>query len=651
MNGIYSILRIRVLAALLAIASGLAACNGTAVVTMTSTASQDTFLAYRVGLVSVQLQSSSGKSGLKILPAGTTVDFAALTNLSEVLGAAAATKGSYQSVLVTLDYTSAQIVYDDGSLDGVALTPVGTDGRAVGQIQLTVKLDPNYAFSISSKGASQLALGFNLAASNTVNLSAKTVTVNPVIAASALPIDGKQVRIRGPVVGAAAGGVSAATSAEFTMGIMPFNGSIVGTGNLAVVTTDSTDFEVNGNVSSGAAGLGQLASLGRGTLTVAYGTLTTTDQSITTTAYGAASITTPSTTTPSTTGDGMASTTTPYATASTTNTVKVTFTAAQVLAGSSVQGGGLDRVTGIVSARSGNTLTVEDGTLIANNGTETFLGGPTFVILGPNTLVTVFGQSTAEINSPQQISVGSSIDAFGIVTSLALNEATLDASAGRLRLDPTTVSGLVIAQGAGALDLNLASLDGRSIAPFIFAGSGVDPGHYALATGALSLTNATAGVPVIATGLPNSFGAVAPNFTASTLLDPTTIDAELAVDWGSGTATPFTTYDTTSIDLNAHNASIGARHQIKVGAQMIDIAGLSSDPQIVPNPTAPNTVYSIAHSLSSTIENFNTYDAFVTQLQSELNGTALVTGVTAVGQYTAAAVSFAATSITLTFNN
>ncbi|HXI77608.1 MAG TPA: hypothetical protein VNH21_10755, partial [Steroidobacteraceae bacterium] len=507
MNGIYSILRIRVLAALLAIASGLAACNGTAVVTMTSTASQDTFLAYRVGLVSVQLQSSSGKSGLKILPAGTTVDFAALTNLSEVLGAAAATKGSYQSVLVTLDYTSAQIVYDDGSLDGVALTPVGTDGRAVGQIQLTVKLDPNYAFSISSKGASQLALGFNLAASNTVNLSAKTVTVNPVIAASALPIDGKQVRIRGPVVGAAAGGVSAATSAEFTMGIMPFNGSIVGTGNLAVVTTDSTDFEVNGNVSSGAAGLGQLASLGRGTLTVAYGTLTTTDQSITTTAYGAASITTPSTTTPSTTGDGMASTTTPYATASTTNTVKVTFTAAQVLAGSSVQGGGLDRVTGIVSARSGNTLTVEDGTLIANNGTETFLGGPTFVILGPNTLVTVFGQSTAEINSPQQISVGSSIDAFGIVTSLALNEATLDASAGRLRLDPTTASGLVIAQGAGALDLNLASLDGRSIAPFIFAGSGVDPGHYALATGALSLTNATAGVPVIATGLPNSFGA------------------------------------------------------------------------------------------------------------------------------------------------
>jgi hypothetical protein len=283
MNGIYSILRIRVLAALLAIASGLAACNGTAVVTMTSTASQDTFLAYRVGLVSVQLESSGGKSALKILPASTTVDFAALTDLSEVLGAAAATKGSYRSVLITLDYSKAQIVYDNGSLDGVALTPVGASGQAVGQIQLTVKLDPSDSFSVSTKGASQLALDFNLAASNTVDLSAKTVTVKPLIAASALPIDAKQVRIRGPIMAAATGNGSAAASAAFTMGVMPFNGTLVGIGKLTVVTTDSTDFEVNGNASSGAAGLGELASLGGGTVAVAYGTLTTADQSITTT--------------------------------------------------------------------------------------------------------------------------------------------------------------------------------------------------------------------------------------------------------------------------------------------------------------------------------------------------------------------------------
>src|ERR1700726_4307843 len=113
----------------------LADCSGTAVVTMTSTASTDNFLAYRVGLVAVQLQGSSGNSGLTVLPASTTVDFATLTDVSEVLGAAAVAKGSYTSALITLDYTSAQIVYDDGSVNGVTLTPVGTGGQALGQIQ------------------------------------------------------------------------------------------------------------------------------------------------------------------------------------------------------------------------------------------------------------------------------------------------------------------------------------------------------------------------------------------------------------------------------------------------------------------------------------------------------------------------------------
>src|ERR1700729_3229704 len=118
----------------------LAACSGTAVVTMTSTASTDNFLAYRVGLVSVQLQGSGGKSGLTVLPASTTVDFATLTNVSEVLGASPVTKGTYTSALVTLDYSSAQIVYDNGSLNGVTLTPVGANGKALGQVQITGKL-------------------------------------------------------------------------------------------------------------------------------------------------------------------------------------------------------------------------------------------------------------------------------------------------------------------------------------------------------------------------------------------------------------------------------------------------------------------------------------------------------------------------------
>ncbi len=602
----------------------LAACNGTAVVTMTSTASTDNYLAYRVGLVSVQLQTSSGTSGVTVLPASTTVDFATLTDVSEVLSAAPGTKGTYTSALITLDYSSAQIVYDDGSVNGVALTPVGANGQALGQVQLTITLDPSNSFSVAAKGASQLALNFNMAASNVVDISNKTVTVTPMMAASSLPIDSKQVRIRGPLVSVANSGTSTTSSSSFTMGAMPFNSAGNGAGRLVIVPTDATTYEINGAASTGTAGLGQLAALSTGTLTVAYGTLTATDQTDTT------------------------ATTTIDGTETTTTSTTVSFAATQILAGSSVQGAGLDRISGIVAARSGNTLAIEDGTLVAADGSETFIGGTTTVTMGPNTLITVYGQGASEANTIQQVSVGSAVDAFGIVTGLSSGNATLDVSAGRVRLDNTTASGLVTVQGSGTLNLNLAFLGGRKIAPFDFAGTGATASQYVVtSTGA----SETVGVPVIVTGLTSSFGAPAPNFTASALLDPTTIPAELVVDWGTGTAAPFTTYDSTAIDVDARNSSIGLRHWIQVGAQLVNIVGLSSDPLIEPDATSSDTVFTIGHAVSSTMESFDTYAAFITQLQTELNGSTLATGLTAVGPYTGSSFTIAASSITIFLND
>jgi len=51
--------------------------------------------------------------------------------------------------------------------------------------------------------------------------------------------------------------------------------------------------------------------------------------------------------------------------------------------------------------------------------------------------------------------VGSSIDALGTVGTTSAGGTLIDASAGHVRLDLTTASGLVTAQGAGALTLNL----------------------------------------------------------------------------------------------------------------------------------------------------------------------------------------------------
>jgi hypothetical protein len=620
----------------------LAACSGTAVVTMTSTASTDNFLTYQVALVSVQLQSSGSGAGLAVLPASTTVDLATLTNLSEVLGATPISKGNYTSAVITLDYSAAQIVYDNGSVDGVALTPVGANGKPLGQVKLTVTFDPSDSFSISSKGASQLSLDFNLAASNVVDLANNTVTVTPLIAASAMPIDSKPVRIRGALasVSNSAAATDTADTVDtsdteglFTTDVMPFNSIAKGTGALAIVPSDSTNYEINGSASTGSTGLGQLGALNTGTLTVAYGTLVAADQAVTTTTDGITS----------TTATGGSST--------------VTFSATQILAGSSVQGSGFDRVSGVVMARSGDTLSIEDGTVVANDGTVSFIAGTTTVIMGANTLITAIGPNSVDINSLQQVSVGSVIDAFGVLDSQASTSAVLDVSAGRVRLDPVMASGLVVAtdaatpDGTTGLNLNLAYLGGRAIAPFDFTDSDVVANPYVVDTTNLDLTNSTVNAPVIATGMTGSFGVTPSDFVATSLLDPTTINAVLAVDWGSGTASPFTVYNSTAITVDAKNTSIGARHQIQIGAQTIEIVQLTTYPIIEPSQTTSNTVYTIGHSAKATTENFNTYAAFITQLQTELAGGTLATGMTAVGQYTTASYTLEATSVTVFLNN
>lgn len=641
--------------------TALAACNGTAVVTLTATPSTDTFLAYRVGLVSMQLQTSSGRTVGGVLPKGTTVDLARLVDLSEVVGAASLAQGNYSQALVTLDYSSAQIIYDNGTVDGLALTPIGPSGQGLGQVTVLLYLDPSDQLGVVRGSSARLSLAFNLAASNVVDAANKTVTVTPLIAASSQPIDSKVVRIRGPL------GAINSSSTGFTMGIMPFDFGNSGAGSLGVSVQSITTFEINGTPTSGSAGITQMAALKPGDMVEAFGTLTT-STSTTSSALSTDSTSTVTTcsdgTTPTTVNgvltctDGSTLTTTAQSAGTGTSASTVNFSASQVLAGSSVQGSGFDRISGIVTGRSGNTLTIDEGTLLAEDGTNTLIDGTATVNIGPNTQVTQFGSASAEANGTQDISVGSLVYAFGTASAVSSSGATLDASAGRARLGETTASGLVTGQpSTDSLNLSLTMLGGRSVASFDFAGTGTSASTdasaaaYLATTGDLTLTNATTGSPVVLTGMVTPFGAAPPDLSASTLLDYTTINAELVVDYGSGTPAPFASYSTSQMVLDARNSAIGTRHEIQIGAQTVDIVGIATDPNIVPNSSAANAVFTIGHEATGTFENFDTYSAFITQLQTELNGEVLATGVTAVGQYTTTSYTFSASSITVLLNN
>jgi len=688
--------------------AALAACNGNAVVTLTSTPSTDTFLAYRVGLVSVQLRTSSGSSTVNALPAGTTVDLARLVNLSEVIGSSSGKTGTFKQAVVTLDYSSAQIIYDNGTPEGVQLTPMGASGQPLGRVTLTLLLDPSNELSIAAKSTTRLSLNFNLAASNVVNLSAKTVSVMPMMAASSQPIDDKTVRIRGPIGTVNTSTTSGAYSASiapnswYSTGITPFDFSTAEGGSLRVTPTTGTTYEINGTPVSGTTGLTQLAALSAGTMVEAFGTMTTStstsnslfnnnvgtptetcsDGTVPQTVNGVLSCTDGSTleSTSTTSGtetcsdgtvpqtvngvltctDGSTLESTNTGTSTSTGTVTtVSFSATQVIAGSSLQGGGFDRVSGIVTGRSGNTFTVDDATLLTNAGTNTLVFGTTTVTVGPNTQITEFGETTTDSTGIAQISVGSLVYAFGTAGTTG---ATLDASAGRVRVGQTTASGLVVtAEGTNAttLSLNLAQLGGRSAAAFDFVGTGSTTANdataaaYVVNTGTADLTNASVGEPVQVTGYPAPFGSASSTgdfLQQSAFLDYTTINAVLVLDW-TGTSAPFASLTTSQIQLDAKNTGIGTRHTIQVGAQSFNIIGIGTDPTIIPSSSSSNTVFTIGHSVSGSYENFNTFSSFITQLQTELAGSVIATGITAFGQYTSSSYQFSASSITLFLNN
>ena len=664
--------RLSIPAGLLVLAA-LSACNGSAVVTLTATPSTDNYLAYRVGLVSIQLQTSNARTAAAVLPKGTTVDLARLTNLSEVVGVAPLAAGNYSEALITLDYSSAQIIYDNGTVSGLALKPVNASGQALGQVTLLLYLDPSDQLGVVRKSSARLSLAFNLAASNVINVAEKTVTVMPLISASTQTLDSKVVRIRGSF-----GSINSSSTGFTTGDIVPFDFGNSGAGSLGVGVQSVTSFEINGTPATGTAGITKMASLKAGAMVEAFGTLTTSTSTSSSLTSGSTASTTTEVTTCSdgttpvtgtngvqTCADGSTPTTTAENTSDTgslTGTI-VNFSASQVLAGSSVQGDGLDRLSGIVTGRSGDTLTIDEGTLLTNEGTNSLIAGTATVKIGPNTQVTQFGGASTEANGIADISVGSLVYAFGTASAISSASVTLDASAGRVRLGQTTVSGLSHCPRHGYPDSQSDE-------------SGRDPGrpfrglvrlhrHRCYRRGCQR------------NGLSGDDRRSDPDQCNDRRAGPGNrhrhaVRSREFVHGRPGRDGAARLHDhqcragdglhrrhAGPLRVLQHDGNRPRRAQqrrrraaqIQIGAQVVPIVGIPSDPIIVPNASSSNTVFTIGHAVSGTFENFDTYSAFITQLQLELNGEVLATGVTAQGQYTANTYTFSASSLTLFLNN
>jgi Domain of unknown function (DUF4382) len=612
--------------------------TGTAMVTLTDMPGD--FVSYMVNIVSLKLTRADGTT-VETVPATTTVDFAQLVNLSEVVSARQVPEGRYTGVALTLDYGSATIVIDNGGagltvqaaniINGANSKPLVSPNN---QMAVTLQLPSGSPLVVTNGTVSHLALDFNLSASNTVApstitsstlASAVTVTVNPVLVASLTPDLTRPIRVRGPLVSV----TNTSSQTSYTVKVFPFfTDADDDMGEVVVYTTTTSAFTINGTAYMGNAGLTALAALPAGTMTLALGTFDTTTR---------------------------------------------TFTAAQVFAATSVPGAGLDSVEGTVVARSGDVLTVrhaffepqegggvEAGVVMgaasganasaAGNMSGTMSGGAAgadivgffpgvAVTVASATLVTEDGQSGTF--GPQDISVGQHLQAFGKAGTDSSGNRTLDASSGSVRLMVTRAWGQFSSATGGVVTINLQALDGLPPAAFNFAGTGTS-GKDATASAytvsipaALPLPTLSAGFPIAFDGFVTPFGSAPPDFAAETLVNFATANAHLHLEWTApGPTAPFVSpLSATNVMMTQATVQSAAERVAFIGPVMEDPGSVSAGLSFVPNTTASNMRFAIGHRMSEDFAVYQTFGDFIAALTVDLNGKAQLLRVDAEGPY------------------
>ena len=579
-----------------------AACTancGGALVTLTDAPGD--FLSYIVKIVSLQLTRADG-TVVQTVPATTTVDFSQLVNLSEIVSATQIPAGDYVSASITLEYSGATIVVDSGAggvtiaagniIDGVTSKPLAAPNPT--QMTLSLTLPSSSPFVVAPGTIANLALDFNLAASNAIAPSAtspSTVTVSPALSGSLVPDATKQVRVRGAL---ASTDIAAGT---FVLNVHPFDADSGDSGQYTVATTAATTYTINGSGYAGSAGLMQLAGLPTGTMTAAYGTLDRT---------------------------------------------AMTFTAANVVAGSSVAGTKQDGVTGAVLARSGDTLTIANGIeMHADVNDDMHYVRQLTATIGTATTVSESGQSGSF--TIQDISVGQKIQLSGLLGTDSSGNPTFDASAGSALLLPTRLAGTVAGYAAGTVTVVLQSLAGQSASAFTFAGTGVTSAQDASASAytiglpaALTGSPLMNGTPVSFTGFVAPFGSAPPDFNAFTSVDFGNTKAELEMQWAMpGETTPFSTLTSSQITITQATLAATDEFFMNVAFNRIALSSLTSGLNFVPDVTAANPQFVIVHRASQKSESFTTFNGFVTALTTDLNGTVAAIGAAVAGPYSA----------------
>ena len=559
---------------------------GTVMVALTD--ADGDFLNYTVDVLSLELETANGRI-VETLPRSTRINFTDYVDLTELVTVATVPPATYVSGTIRLDYTNAE-VFVEAADESKAAVVKDMDGNVLAQTELKIHLSNRDRLIVTKGRPALLQLDFDLAASHTVDITPTPAEAlsEQFILAEVSPVDEKDIRVRGPLVSVSEDQMT------YTVAVRPFHDRQGDFGRVTVHVTDETEFEVDEELFAGIDGLRALNAAGRGTPTVAAGTL---------------------------------------------NVAEREFTANIVLAGSSVPGINRDAVVGNVIKRDGNFLTVRGATIIPSDRRAHF-HDDVVVEVGPETKVFRDGHRLSDL-SIDAISIGQRVTIRGSqptpTTDAAAPQILFDATQGSVRMHLTHLTGIVNTVIPGQTDITLHGIDRRRVGIFDFTGTGTssdqdaDPDNYEVATGNLTLANFAAGKPIVAKGFPNAFGAAPPDFTGRTIIDYTDVRSALGVGWGvEGTVAPFASIGPDGLTLDNDNPDIDVRHYIKQGPVLIDLTTLDSDTVIVPHQTDRMAFYIKS---ADSLRMYSNFVDFVDDLSTSLDGATAARSMHARGKY------------------
>lgn len=574
---------------------------GTQVLSLAST--NRSFAAYIVTISSITLTRSDGSTFSPLIKPQ-TVDLVRTQDVAELVEAPAVPSGTYTSASMTLDY-SASSLWANVNGQPVSVAPRDQNGAPLLTAVLTMTFDPAHQLTITAGASARVQLQLDLEAFNTVNLVLTPPVVNVRTFAVLTPVvvDRTPLRARGLFV--------TTQGNTFVFNMRPFHDLVSALGALTVDVGAQTYYNVNGVAYSGSAGLAAIGALPENTPIAAFG------------AMGSLSGITPS------------------------------FTATEVYAGTSLENTSQDHIRGVVSARSGNTLTLLGAELLSGLGGTSFFKTAS-VTTGSNTVISEDGNAAGP-TTLAAVSVGQRIEVAGAASINATAGAlTMDATAGQLRLQHTRAWGTLVSATAVDATLDLLSLGGYAPAAFNFAGTAagggaVNPAAYTVTTGAADQSGTAANTLLAVDGRVAPFAAAPPDFLGSSVVTGAATRQQLVVEWSKTLASsPFTSMSANGLIIDLNNPALSGVRGISTGPAQLDLKSLPASPLITTTGADPNALNLAVGSstLTGGVSVFHTVAAFDTALAAALNGNAhKVYRLVALGSYHSVTNTFVADTI------